>query len=107
MQVYVNQGSGWALYYICRDYLGSITLQNPDFSHNFNRYSYAHNNPLIYTDPDGEFPWLIVVGTIIGAYIGGSSAEKDFNPANWNWNKNTWVGMGIGACVGALGGWGA
>ena len=23
--VYVNQGSGWVLYYICRDYLGSIT----------------------------------------------------------------------------------
>jgi hypothetical protein len=23
--VYVNQGGGWTLYYICRDYLGSIT----------------------------------------------------------------------------------
>jgi hypothetical protein len=25
------------------------------FSQDFNRYSYARNNPLVYTDPDGEF----------------------------------------------------
>jgi len=129
--VYVNQGSGWVLHYILRDYLGSIThvtnssgavtqetsfdawgrvrnpvnqiaylpdyepdlflnrgytghehlpqfglinmnarlydpalgrflspdpyVQAPDFSQNFNRYSYALNNPLRYTDLDGEF----------------------------------------------------
>jgi hypothetical protein len=37
----------------------------PDFTQNFNRYSYALNNPLIYTDPSGEFfiidSWLIVL----------------------------------------------
>ena len=29
-------------------------VQTPDFSQNFNRYSYALNNPLMFTDPSGE-----------------------------------------------------
>jgi RHS repeat-associated protein len=32
-------------------------IQAPDFSQSFNRYSYCLNNPLVYTDPDGE--WII------------------------------------------------
>ena len=34
-------------------------VQEPDFSQSYNRYSYCLNNPLIYTDPDGELWWLI------------------------------------------------
>lgn len=35
-------------------------VQMPDFSQNFNRYSYCMNNPLRYTDPTGEFiTWSI------------------------------------------------
>lgn len=30
-------------------------LQNPYSSQNYNRYSYCLNNPLVYTDPNGEF----------------------------------------------------
>jgi hypothetical protein len=63
------------------------------------------NNPFKYTDPDGEF-WFIIIGALLGAYIGGATAEGNFNPTKWNWDKNTWVGIGIGAGVGALGGWG-
>ena len=30
-------------------------VQAPDFTQNYNRYSYCMNNPVMYTDPDGEF----------------------------------------------------
>jgi len=69
-------------------------VQMPDFTQNFNRYGYALNNPLIYTDPDGKFIHLI-----IGAVIGGT----------FNWIANgaefSWEGLGyfgIGAVSGAL-----
>lgn len=29
------------------------------FTQDYNRYSYCRNNPLLYTDPSGEFLWLI------------------------------------------------
>lgn len=69
-------------------------VQAPDFTQNFNRYSYALNNPLKYTDENGEF-W----NYIIGAVIGGIS--------NWvaNGCEFTWKGLGYfgtGAAIGAL-----
>jgi RHS repeat-associated protein len=40
-------------------------VQAPDNWYNYNRYAYCMNNPLIYTDPDGE--WIqLVVGTFTG-----------------------------------------
>jgi len=41
-------------------------VQMPDNSQNFNRYSYALNNPLKYTDPSGEF---FVEAIMLGMYI--------------------------------------
>jgi len=41
-------------------------VQTPDNSQNFNRYSYCLNNPLVYTDPDGEnYLWSFVIGGAI------------------------------------------
>ena len=37
-------------------------VQSPLFSQNFNRYSYALNNPLVYSDPSGEKWWHWVFG---------------------------------------------
>ncbi|MDR2954385.1 MAG: hypothetical protein LBV43_04825 [Prevotella sp.] len=67
----------------------------PNFSQNFNRYSYCWNNPLRYTDPSEEFVHLI-----IGAAIGGV--------ANWaihgfKFNAKGLGYFGVGALTGGLG----
>ncbi|MCC5918046.1 MAG: VCBS repeat-containing protein [Cryomorphaceae bacterium] len=36
-------------------------VQSPEYSQNFNRYSYCYNNPLSYTDPSGE---IIITKTV-------------------------------------------
>lgn len=65
-------------------------VQMPDFSQNFNRYSYCLNNPLKYTDPSGELFGIddaVICGAIFSAlssaimggteaYINGSSVWK-------------------------------
>ena len=43
-------------------------VQLPDFSQNFNRYSYCLNNPLVYVDPDGEFLLGYAFGFIRGLF---------------------------------------
>ena len=83
------------------------------------QYWYAYGNPLLYTDPDGEFflsLFLGPLGAIIdaacwGAVIGGagytaSVAFSDGGFDNWNWNDfGKSVGMGAisGAVTGGLG----
>jgi RHS repeat-associated protein len=42
-------------------------VQAPEYSQNMNRYSYAFNNPLKYTDPTGN----TIRGAIPGATVGG------------------------------------
>ena len=182
--VYVKEGTGsWNIYYICRDYLGSIThitnssgsvvqelsydawgqlrnptnqtvyapdaapelflgrgytghehlpmfglvnmnarlydaalgrflspdpyVQSPLFSQNFNRYSYAMNNPLCYIDRDGKLVWFIpvIIAAVIGSYVGGSMANHSYNPLNWDFSSGkTWSNMGLGALIGGAGG---
>jgi RHS repeat-associated protein len=42
-------------------------VQLPEFTQNFNKYSYCFNNPLSYTDPSGE--WFIPLLFFIGQYV--------------------------------------
>jgi RHS repeat-associated protein len=42
-------------------------LQAPGNWLNYNRYTYCLNNPFKYTDPDGEWIWIV-----IGGFIGGT-----------------------------------
>ena len=49
-------------------------VQAPDFTQNFNRYSYALNNPLRYRDVTGEF--FILDSFIVGLFIGGWDKAK-------------------------------
>ena len=82
-------------------------VQNAANLQNFNRYSYGMNNPLVYTDPSGEFFWMpIIIGAVIGTYIGGTLANNDYNPKNWDYNSNkTWGYMAGGAIAGGLSGY--
>lgn len=90
-------------------------VQMPDFSQNFNRYSYALNNPLKYTDPNGEFffSFIPVVGTIIdgacwGALIGAGGGALSYSigaafTGSWDWSSFG-KSLGMGAVGGAIGG---
>lgn len=74
---------------------------------NYNRYSYVLNNPLKYTDPSGEIVWApIIIGAAAGAYVGGSMANNDYNPLDWDYTSgNTWGYMVGGAIVGGVSGY--
>ncbi len=68
-------------------------VQDPFDPQTLNRYSYVRNNPLIYTDPSGNFSWVpVIVGAVIGAAIGGTTAAITDND------------VGIGVLTGAIGG---
>jgi len=43
-------------------------VPNASNSQDFNRYTYARNNPLLYVDPDGEFIWAVAAFIIVGGY---------------------------------------
>ena len=84
-------------------------IQAPDYTQNFNRYSYALNNPLVYIDPSGDF--IAEAITLLAfTYFGGvqsnflkssASGSNPFNPANWDWSSpGTYVGLGLGALNG-------
>ncbi len=63
----------------------------------FNPYIYGRNNPCVYVDPDGRFPWLIVGAAAIGGTINLA--------LNRDKADNFWKGLGffsIGAGMGAL-----
>lgn len=70
----------------------------------FNRYSYAMNNPLKYTDPTGNWA-LQAIGGVFGAYQGGMMANGG-NPRFWKWGfrkTTTWGGIIIGGVTAGLG----
>jgi hypothetical protein len=55
-------------------------VQIPDYTQNLNRYSYCLNNPLKYTDPSGEFWWLIPVGAWLLFTESGYEVQKYISP---------------------------
>ena len=72
-------------------------VQSPFMPQNYNRYSYCWNNPLMFTDPDGEIVTLII-GAVIGAYFGGMRATMQGE----SFGYGAWRGALVGAVGGAL-----
>lgn len=69
-------------------------IQATNYGQNYNRYTYALNNPLKYTDPDGEF-WHLLFGAAIGGVTNWVAHGAEFS----------WKGLGyfgVGAAAGAL-----
>lgn len=70
-------------------------VQAPDFSQNFNRYAYALNNPLKYTDESGESLGLILGAAYAGGFINWLLYSREFS----------WRGLGyfgVGAITGVM-----
>jgi len=71
-------------------------VQTPDFSQSFNRYIYCLNNPLIYTDPDGEWGWLAAGLGFVYGYV-------SYGLMNGNWG---WGAVASGGLTGLMWGFG-
>ncbi len=80
-------------------------VQDPYNTQNFNRFGYALNNPLMFTDTSGEIIWAAVfVGMAVGALVGGASyVASAIMTGTWSWGA---LGVSIlsGAVVGGVSG---
>lgn len=81
-------------------------IQDRYHTQGYNRYSYGFNNPLSFTDPSGEIAAApIIIGAVVGAYMGGTLANNNPNPFEWNFGSGkTWGYMLGGAVVGGVSG---
>ncbi len=71
-------------------------IQAPDNWYNYNRYGYCLNNPLVYTDPDGEFFIPMLIGAAISVITNGVG-----NVVN---DRSFFDGAGKAALIGGIGG---
>ncbi len=67
-------------------------------SQGYNRYQYALNNPLVFVDKDGEFPWHIVIGAAIGGVV---NVVTHWDKIGGSWEKGL-AAFGVGAAAGAV-----
>ncbi|MDD2476300.1 MAG: RHS repeat-associated core domain-containing protein [Dysgonamonadaceae bacterium] len=75
-------------------------VQDPFFPQNYNRYAYCWNNPVKYTDPNGE--WVhFVLGGIIGG-IQGYMIGKQAGLEGGKLFLSTIAGAGIGVLSGGI-----
>jgi len=71
----------------------------------FNRYIYAKDNPMMYTDPDGKFAWLaFLAGTLIYQGISYFAGVRDAGWKDWTPRLSTVIGVGYSGSNGYYGG---
>ena len=79
-------------------------VQEPWMTQNYNRYTYAMNNPLVYIDQDGEFWWWIAAAYFIFFTDAGYQLQKYFSPVaihidiRWGTHEKG-IGFNVGAGV--------
>lgn len=73
-------------------------VADPYNTQGYNRYTYGMNNPLSYTDPDGNLVWFapIIIGALVGGFSAGIHADIQ--------GKSFLGGFAKGAFVGGLAG---
>jgi RHS repeat-associated protein len=64
-------------------------IQAPDNTQSFNRYSYCWNNPLKYTDPDGNFIMTILTAKI--DFVATAFTKGGLDPTSKNARQNAWT----------------
>jgi RHS repeat-associated protein len=87
-------------------------VQDPFFSQCYNRYAYCMNNPLRYTDPDGEFIFSLFLGpfgAVIDAACWGAVINAGFYTVSvalspGGFNNWSWSDFGYSALNGAING---
>ena len=73
-------------------------VQAPDFTQNFNRYSYCLNNPLKYSDESGEFFGIddLIAGAVSGVINWATNGFK------FTWEGLSYFGVGFAGGVASL-----
>ncbi len=74
-------------------------VQAPDLSQNFNRYTYAMNNPFRFTDQSGEFFLELAIGAVIGGIA--NVLAKGLAGQLHSWGDG-FAAFGIGALAGGV-----
>lgn len=70
------------------DSVTSNSLSNTQF---FNSYLYCYNNPTVFSDGNGKFPWVVLA---VAMYLGASATGGSLLP--WQWSDDWWKGALVG-----------
>lgn len=88
-------------------------VQSPENSQGYNRYAYCYNNPLKFSDPDGDTPFLVIAAYFVVNAAIDYGMQVAFNYAAGYKGKDAWfnkvdffdtvVSGGIGAITAGYG----